>query len=139
MTDELPRRRLLDRVRGTSSTVIGPRTRFVGDIVTEGTLMLCGTFDGDGKVDGSLSITRGATWTGEIRTGEAVIAGTLIGNIVVTGKLEVGAKAVIRGKVVARTLAIARGAILEGEVEVTSGQPVIEFDEKRSGGDAPGT
>jgi hypothetical protein len=33
---------------------------------------------------------------------------------------------------VARSIAVARGAIIDGAVTVTSGQPVIQFEEKRS-------
>jgi hypothetical protein len=40
---------------------------------------------------------------------------------------------VIRGKVSARTIAIAKGAIVDGEIEVTSGEPLLEFEEKRDG------
>jgi cytoskeletal protein CcmA (bactofilin family) len=45
--------------------------------------------------------------------------------------LEIGYSAVIRGKVSARTVAIATGAIVDGEIEVTSGAPVLQFEEKR--------
>jgi hypothetical protein len=38
---------------------------------------------------------------------------------------------VIRGRVSARTVAIAKGAIVDGEIEVTSGTPVMQFEEKR--------
>ncbi len=37
----------------------------------------------------------------------------------------------IRGKVSARTIAIAKGAIVDGEIEVTSDSPVLQFEEKR--------
>jgi len=47
------------------------------------------------------------------------------------GKLEIGYTAVIRGKVSARTVAIAKGAIVDGEIEVTSDTPVMRFEEKR--------
>jgi cytoskeletal protein CcmA (bactofilin family) len=132
MTDELPRRRLLDRIRGSSLTIIGPRTRIVGNVVTDGSLMLSGNFEGDGKIGGSFSIAGGASWKGDISAGDAVIAGTLTGDLTVKGKLEVGSKAVVRGKVTARLMAVACGAIVEGPVVVTSGQPVIDFEEKRA-------
>ena len=47
--------------------------------------------------------------------------------------MEIGHTAVIRGRVSARIVAIAKGAIVDGEIEVTSGDPVIEFEEKREG------
>jgi hypothetical protein len=38
---------------------------------------------------------------------------------------------VIRGRVSARRIAMARGATVEGELTVTSGEPIVEFEEKR--------
>ena len=45
--------------------------------------------------------------------------------------MEIGYTAVIRGTVSARTIAIAKGAIVDGDIEVTSGAPMLEFEEKR--------
>jgi cytoskeletal protein CcmA (bactofilin family) len=60
-----------------------------------------------------------------------VIAGTLSGSIECSGPLEVGASAVIKGSVTAKTLAVANGAVIEGEIQVTSGAKVVQFEEKR--------
>jgi hypothetical protein len=38
---------------------------------------------------------------------------------------------VIRADIVARSIAIAKGAVIDGEVTVTSGQPIVQFEEKR--------
>ena len=54
-----------------------------------------------------------------------------MGGLIVRDKLEIGYTAVIRGKVSARTIAIAKGAIVDGEIEVTSDTPVLQFEEKR--------
>ena len=48
-------------------------------------------------------------------------------------KLEIGQTAVIRGSVSARTIAIARGAVVDGDITVTSGTPIVRFEEKRHG------
>jgi hypothetical protein len=32
---------------------------------------------------------------------------------------------------VARSIAIAKGAVVEGVMQVTSGQPIVKFEEKR--------
>ena len=34
--------------------------------------------------------------------------------------------------IVARSIAVAKGAVIDGTVTVTSGQPVVEFEEKRA-------
>ena len=59
------------------------------------------------------------------------LAGKITGGLSVQGKLEIGHTAVIRGKVSARTIAIAKGAIIDGDIEVTSDTPMLEFEEKR--------
>jgi cytoskeletal protein CcmA (bactofilin family) len=124
------RRRLLDRL-GTSPTVLAEGSQVIGDIIVPGGLVVSGLVRGDGQVGAALQIARGATWDGRVMAHSAVIAGTLTGELLVTDKLEVGASAVIRGRVTARIVAVARGAVLDGELNVTSGEPVVQFDEKR--------
>ena len=71
-------------------------------------------------------------WEGEIHAKAAVIAGRISGKLIVAEKLEVGATAVIKADIVAHTIAIAQGAVIDGEVMVTSGEPILSFTEKRS-------
>ena len=52
---------------------------------------------------------------------------------IVVDELEISASAVITGEIVAKILAIANGARIEGEVTVTSGKPILKFEEKRAG------
>ena len=73
----------------------------------------------------------GSEWEGEIRAQRGVVAGKIIGRLAVEDKLEIGASAVVRARISARTIAIAKGAVIDGEVIVTSGQPVVSFEEKR--------
>lgn len=113
--------------------MVGPGVTFRGDMIVPGSVMLSGTVRGDGDIGGMLSIAREAVWEGKVRASAAVIAGTLEGSIEVTGALEVGQTARIKGQVTARSLAIAQGAVIEGEMQITSGEPVIRFEEKRGG------
>jgi len=129
---DAPHRRVTDR-GGGPPTVVGPGVTFRGDMIVPGSVMLSGTVRGDGDIGGMLSIAREAAWEGKVRASAAVIAGTLEGSIEVTGALEVGQTARIKGQVTARSLAIAQGAVIEGEMQVTSGDPIIRFEEKRGG------
>jgi cytoskeletal protein CcmA (bactofilin family) len=61
-----------------------------------------------------------------------VLAGRVTGKIVIEDKLEISSSAVIQGEIVARILAIANGARIEGEVTVTSGKAIVKFEEKRT-------
>jgi cytoskeletal protein CcmA (bactofilin family) len=88
---------------------------------------------GDGELQGGLNLAASASWHGLIRAQQAIVAGRITGGLSVQDKLEIGHTAVIRGKVSARTIAIAKGAIVDGEIEITSGAAVHEFEEKRDG------
>ncbi len=126
-----PKRRLADRL-GMSPTVISESTTVVGDVETQGPLMVSGRVQGNGRVGGTLSVAKSARWQGDIFARQAVLAGHVIGKIVVEDKLEISASAVIQGEIVAKILAIANGARIEGEVTVTSGKPIMKFEEKRA-------
>jgi cytoskeletal protein CcmA (bactofilin family) len=128
---DFPKRRLLDQL-GAAPTYIAAGSRITGDVEAPGALVMCGLVRGDGDVHGPLSVAAGAQWDGEIHSRSGVIAGTINGVLRVDEKLEIRATAVIRGRVTARTIAIARGAVVEGEVIVTSGEPVVNFEEKRA-------
>jgi cytoskeletal protein CcmA (bactofilin family) len=127
-----PKRRFLE---GSSSTptFIGAECVFVGNIRGTGQFVVSGEVHGDGEIDGGLNLSATGTWNGFIQAERAIVAGKITGGLFVKGKLEIGYTAVIHGKVSARTIVIANGAIVDGEIEVTSGLPVAEFDEKRSG------
>jgi cytoskeletal protein CcmA (bactofilin family) len=129
VADEL-KRRLSDRTNG-SPTVLAESVTFTGDLVVPGALVLSGSVRGDGQIGGTLSIARGARWEGQVKAKAAVVAGELTGSLDVADRLEVGSAAVIRGRVSARSLAIARGAVIEGDILVTSGEPIVQFEERR--------
>ena len=122
------KRRLIDQI-GDSPTFVAEGSRVTGDLETAGPLVVCGAVRGDGRIGGALRMAATAQWEGEIHTRAAVIAGKIT---VVEDKLEVGMTAVIRADIVARSIAVARGAIIDGAVTVTSGQPVMQFEEKRA-------
>ncbi len=127
---EAPRRRLLDDVAG-SPTFLGEHSKFVGDITNAGAFVLCGHIKGDGSIDGTLNLAVSGHWEGGVRAKQAVVAGRVTGDLIVDEKLEIGQTAVIRGSVSARTIAIARGAIVDGDITVTSGTPIVRFEERR--------
>jgi cytoskeletal protein CcmA (bactofilin family) len=127
---EAPRRRATDR--GSSSpTFIGAGSKFVGDLECGGDLVVGGLIRGDGAVRGSLTLSDGGGWAGEIQAINAVIAGDIEGSVTVSDKLEIRKTARIRGSVRARSIAVAQGAVIDGDMAVTSGAPVVHFEEKR--------
>jgi len=129
--NETPRRRLLDRM-AASPTLIAAHTVVRGELDADGPLMVNGHFHGNARVRGEVAIGTDARWEGNIEAVNAVVAGEVVGDIVASDKLEVGASARIRGRVSARRVAIARGAMIEGEIICTGTEPVVRFEERRS-------
>jgi cytoskeletal protein CcmA (bactofilin family) len=125
-----PKRRFFDFVSSTP-TVIGAESVVLGDIRGAGQFVVSGEVHGDGDLAGGLNVAVTGVWNGDIRADQAIVAGKITGGLAVKGKLEIGYTAVIRGRVSARTIAIARGAIVDGEIEVTSDAPMLQFEEKR--------
>jgi cytoskeletal protein CcmA (bactofilin family) len=125
-----PKRRFLDLGEATP-TFIGATSVFIGNIRGAGQFVVSGEVHGDGELDGALNLSASGCWHGNIQAQQAIVAGKIMGGLSVKDKLEIGYTAVIRGKVSARTVAIAKGAIVDVEIEVTSDSPVVQFEEKR--------
>jgi cytoskeletal protein CcmA (bactofilin family) len=128
--NDLQKRRLIDSI-GDSPTFVAEGVRLTGDLETPGPLVICGAVRGDGRVGGTLRMSVTGQWEGEIHAAAAVIAGRITGRLVVEHKLEIGSTAVIRADIIAQSIAVAKGAVIDGAVTVTSGQAVVEFEEKR--------
>jgi cytoskeletal protein CcmA (bactofilin family) len=127
---DAPRRRLADRV-SSSPTFVGAGSRLVGDLECAGDLVVAGFARGDGAVRGAFTLAEGGRWEGQIQAANAVISGEVEGTVVVAEKLEIRQTARIRGSVKARTIAVAQGAVIEGDMAVTSGAAVVHYEEKR--------
>jgi cytoskeletal protein CcmA (bactofilin family) len=126
-----PKRRFFD-LHSAAPTVIGSGSVIVGDVRGQGEYVVSGEVHGDGELGGGLNLASTGIWNGHIQAQDAIIAGKITGGLAVRGKLEIGYTAVIRGSVSARSIAIAKGAIVEGDIVVTSGMPIQEFEEKRN-------
>jgi len=129
---DAPRRRLADRV-SSSPTFVGVGTTLTGNLACEGDLVVGGAVIGDGSVRGAFTLSEGGRWEGRIEAQAAVIAGEWRGDIVIGEKLEIRKTARIRGSVTARSIAVAQGAVIDGDMSVTSGAPIVTYEEKRSG------
>jgi len=134
------KRRFLERAlpasltSATTPTVIGEGSVVVGNLSGQGPFIVSGEVHGDGELPGGLTLSVTGRWYGDIRARRARVAGKIIGCLTVEDELEIGNAAEIRGTVRARTIAIARGAIVDGEIEITSRTPIVEFEEKREEG-----
>lgn len=123
-------RRVLDEVR-RFDTLVGGRARLAGGIEGVDNCIVNGGVVGDCRLRGVLVVGEGATWKGNIRAVCAVIAGTVEGDIEVESKLELGATARVRGTLSGPAIAIARGAVHEGEIRMQEASEIVRFEERR--------
>src|SRR5215475_7094037 len=82
---DTPKRRLVDQI-GVSPTFVAEGCHLTGDVETVGPLVVMGAIRGDGKVGGALSMAAKSQWEGEIHAQAAVIAGRILGKLVVEQK-----------------------------------------------------
>lgn len=127
---DIPRRRLADKV-SSSPTFVGAGSKLTGNLECDSDLVVAGHVRGDGAVRGAFTLAEGGSWEGRIQAANAVIAGDVEGIVVIGEKLEIRQTARIHGSVNARTIAVAQGAVIDGEMSVTSGAPVVHYEEKR--------
>jgi cytoskeletal protein CcmA (bactofilin family) len=128
--NDTPKRRASDKA-SNSPTFIGVGTEFFGTLRCQGDLVVGGHAQAECTVAGAFTLSEGGSWDGKLHAANAVIAGTVTGDLVIAEKLEIRKTARIRGSVTARSIAVAQGALIDGEMAVTSGAPVVRFEEKR--------
>jgi len=125
------KRRMLD-TSGGPTTYIAPSTKIVGTITGEGSYVFCGTVEGDCDIKGPLTLAEGGQWKGTMRATDVVVAGTVEGDVVAGKRVEIAGTARVAGSLSGHSIAVAEGAIIEGEIKVTSGAQPVTFAEKRT-------
>lgn len=92
--------------------------RVTGDVVFSGTFRVDGRIDGKVAVHagkkGSVILSKGSVVNGPVQCSELVCDGSILGDVNVSGRLELRPHAVIRGAVQYGSIHIAEGARLEG-------------------------
>lgn len=126
-------RRLRDRASG-APTLINQGCKITGVISGSGDYQVSGEVDGDCDIDGTVSLARDGLWQGTIKASHVIISGHVEGDIVAQGKVEISNSAKITGTVTGEAIAVAEGAVVEGQMK-TTGQPApVGFVEKRGDG-----
>jgi cytoskeletal protein CcmA (bactofilin family) len=96
-------------------TVIGPGARLEGTIVSAGSLRIDGTIKGRINADGDVILSPQSNVEADIRAENVTVSGRLLGNIIATGKAEVGRGGRVDGDVTTRILVIHEGGFFSGQ------------------------
>lgn len=123
-------RRFRDRPSG-APTLINEGCKITGVISGSGDYQVSGEIDGDCEIDGTVTLARDGYWQGTIKAGNVVISGHVEGDIVASGKVEIAASARITGTVTGEAIAVAEGAVVEGQMKTTLQPEPVGFVEKR--------
>ena len=124
-------RRIWDSKTGPT-TYIAPDTEISGGMAGKGPYIFCGHVEGDCDIDGPVTLAAGGTWKGTMKATDLIIAGTVEGDVIALQRVEVAGTAKVTGSLAGDSIAVAEGAIIEGEIRVTSGDEPLHFEEKRS-------
>lgn len=130
------KRRIGDRTSGPT-TFVTEATRIAGTVTGDGPYVFCGTVEGECNINGSVTLAPSGRWHGTIRATDVVVAGEVDGDVIAAERIEVTSSARVRGSLTGHAIAVAQGAIVEGEIRVTSGQEPVHFEERRAYRGAP--
>ncbi len=124
------KRRIHDKVAGPA-TLISEGCKVTGAISGNGDFLVSGEVEGECDLTGSLTIAPNGFWKGSIGATTVIVAGTVEGDIVAGGRIEITDTARITGTVTAEAIAVAEGAIVQGIMKTTGNTEPVEFVEKR--------
>ena len=131
------KRRVSDRSSGPA-TLVAEGCTIEGTFSGANDLLISGTVVGDSQLDGVVTIARSGLWRGTLGARHVIISGTVEGDIVASGRIEISASARIAGTVTGDKIAVAEGAVIEGDMRITGGDGARStFNEKRVDDDAP--
>ena len=137
MTRNRLRRFLDDSAEPT--TLIGAGSTFEGDFTGKGNFIIGGSVVGNCDIDGTVTLSVGGSWQGNLRAQDIIVAGSVKGEVTARRKLEIGATARIVGTIGGAEIAIAEGAIIDGGMHMAGPGQVTHFTEKRSADPGPAT
>ena len=123
-------RRFRDRTAG-APTLINEGCKITGVISGTGDYQVSGEIDGDCEIDGTVSLARGGLWRGTINAQDVIISGHVEGDIIAAGKVEISDTAQITGTVTGEAIAVAEGAVVQGQMKTTGKADPVGFIEKR--------
>jgi cytoskeletal protein CcmA (bactofilin family) len=100
-------------------TIIGPETRFQGNIRSKGFVRVDGTVEGGVSAEGVILGEKGHI-TGDVLSKVVFVSGKVTGNVTAVHSLELQPKGQIRGDIKTAQLSIADGALFEGSCLMTA-------------------
>ena len=114
--------------------LIGPNSEFKGDITTQGTFRIDGTFTGNIVADWVI-LGDNASIKGDITARSVIIGGRVVGNVKAEELVEIKNTGQLTGDISTRKLSVAEGGVFEGRSLVQKDETkIVDFPSKESTG-----
>lgn len=123
-------RRLRDSTGGPG-TLISEGCKIEGVLSGAGNFLVNGEIDGVCDIEGSVTLASNGLWKGTIKASVIIVAGTVEGDVIATGRVEISNTAKIKGTISGEEIAVAEGAVVDGAMHTTGRSEPVEFVEKR--------
>lgn len=115
------------------STIIGQGTVITGDVVFRGGLHLDGSVKGDitgeNGQEVTLTVSEKGEVVGDVKVSHMILNGSVVGDVYVTGRVELAPQARVTGSLYYNLLEMAMGAEVNGQLIHTDVEPKkLEYD-----------
>ncbi len=101
------------------NTLIGEGTTVKGDLETQGQVRIDGDLIGSLKTNTQVIVSGSGRVKGNIQGRDIVIGGVIKGDIVATGRVELLSSGMLLGRIVAPSLTVEFGAVIDGLCRIT--------------------
>lgn len=120
-----------------ADTLIGKKTSFEGVLNSSDTIRIDGKFRGEIKTNEDLMIGENAQVEALVEANSVLIEGSLNGNIVVKGKVELASTGKLYGDILVGNLVIMEGAIFNGNCNIQSTNCIMQRSESERNEEKP--
>lgn len=124
--ERIPQPASREPVEAGDASVIAPDTRWDGNVQSRGALHIYGSVSGQISAEGDVYVAEGASVSAEVRAGSVTVAGTVEGSVECSGRFEVLPSGRVSADVAAPRLVVHEGALVVGNLRMTSGQGAAE-------------
>lgn len=97
-------------------SILGPGVSVVGDLETPGSIRVEGTLIGSIRARKAVVVGRDGVVEGEIETADAIIAGSVVGTLKASSRLELQASARVEGTIRSGSIKVEEGATVNGDL-----------------------
>lgn len=120
---------------GDVVSIIGPGMKIVGDCSSDGTIRVEGKVEGSVTTGKSVVVGREGEVVGDIKTQDAIIAGSVSGSVVAESRVELQATCRIKGDIQSRRVKLDEGGQVDGRLHMgvrsgDSGKPRRTSEDK---------